>query len=440
MKLAAKPLFTFAVAALALASCAPQAATQPEMQTATAAAEAPLPAFANVEAVAERFVSEGKVANMVVGVALPDGGEAWVREGTLAFGSDVAADEQSLYRVYSMTKPVTGIAAAILVDEGKLELDQPISDFFPEFADMEVLVDPESLDETRPAARQITVRDLLTHTAGLSYSIGEGPLAKAYAQAGIVPGFRRRTIGPPPGPQPASLDAFARKVAELPLRTDPGTEWHYSISLDLLGAVVEKASGMPFETFLEQRIFDPLGMDDTGFVVPAADVGRLTDNYFLMNGRPVPADPAADSEYLEAAPFPAGGAGLVSTGEDYLRFIEAAANGGRLDGEQALPAGAVRLATSNLLPEGVTFGAFGADAQGFGAGGRVITNPAGGEVLGSYGWGGAASTLASAFPNENIAFVMMTQLLGADDLKIREALAQALAADLAAMQQMAAAE
>lgn len=413
-----------ALAAAALTALAAPALAQPAVQPQAAAASE----LTNLEQLAASYVDSGKVANMVIGVSLPDGSVRWVEDGTLALDGDTAADEQSIYRIYSMTKPVTGMAAALLIEEGKLGLDQPLSDFFPQFAEMHVLTDPDTAGETVAAKNAITVRHLLTHTAGFGYSIIPSGIADAYREAGIVPGQRRPNPMMPSGEQPASLTEFMERLSAFPLRSEPGTEWSYSIGLDVMGAVIEKASGMPFEQFLQTRIFDPVGMDDTGFVVPQEDLGRLTTNYYLFQGNLMPIDTPADSEYASAAPFPSGGGGLASTAEDYLRFMTAMANGGMLDGQQVLPADAVKLATSNIMPPNVEYQGGG----GYGAGGRVVTM-AGQGPMGSYGWGGAAGTLATAMPNERSAVVLMTQYMPQNAYGLQEALADALMKDLGAM-------
>ncbi|MBZ6378178.1 hypothetical protein B5C34_01150 [Pacificimonas flava] len=431
------------VAALLLAGCA-----QTGAPTSTASAPAPTaepaqaqaPELDQLSALAARYVAEGKVANMVIGVSLPGGETRYVSSGTLALGGDQAADEQSLYRVYSMTKPIIGLATAMLIDEGKLQLDQPLSDIYPAFADVRVLADPDTPGETVALASPITIRHLVTHTSGFGYSIVPSGISQQYSDAGIVPGLRRPNPLMPSGEQPQSLDAFMERLSGLPLRHQPGTDWSYSIGLDVMGAVIQKVSGMPLETFLQQRIFGPLGMDDTAFTVAQDDLDRLTTNYFLMNGSMVPVDTPADSEYATPAPFPAGGAGLVSTTEDYLRFMTAMANGGMIEGRQAVPADAVALATSNILPDSATFTLSSAggineagSAQGYGAGGYVITGSAGALPDGAYGWGGAAGTLASAFPLQGVGLVMMTQYMPSGTYQIAPELQQAVAADLSAL-------
>lgn len=394
----------------------------------------PEPTLPSLQAVAERAVSQGLTPNMVIGVSLPDGEIIWIRKGTLAFGDATAANENSLYRAYSLTKPITSFAAMLLIDEGVIDLDQPVSDFIPGFANVQVLVDPDTFGETRPPARPITVRHLLTHTSGLGYSTIPSALSEAYARAGIVPGLRLpHPLRPIYGEEPDSLQAFAERVATLPLRVDPGTDWHYSIGHDVLGAVIEVAAGMPFEQFLQDRIFTPLGMNDTGFVVATEDLDRLTTNYARLNGEIVMHDAPGASEYASAPPFPSGGAGLVTTPRDYLRFMTAMANRGRLDGEQILPSSAVNTAMSNLLPEGVVFdgfGAFAAQGQGFGAGGRVWVQETETEPIGTFGFASAASSLATVIPSENTAIVMMTQMLFANDLRMIQDVSAAFATDV----------
>lgn len=384
-----------------------------------AMAQPELPAL---RAVSEGSVAEGFAANMVIGVRQADGDTTWISQGSLAFGDDQAAGPDSLYRAYSLTKPVTSVAAVLLIEDGVLGLDEPIATYLPAFAEMEVLVDPNTFGDTRPATAQITIRHLLTHTAGLGYSLIPSGLSETYAEAGVVPGLRLpHPLAPTYGAEPDDLRAFADRVATLPLRVDPGVEWHYSIGHDVLAAVIEEVAGQSFETVLETRIFQPLGMEDTGFVVAPADLDRLTTNYARLNGETVVHDTPENSAWSAQPSFASGGAGLVTTPQDYLRFMSAMANGGQLDGAQVLPEAAVRLATSDLLPDGVTFdgfGAFSSTGQGFGAGGRVWTRPHGGEPEGTFGFASAASSISTAIPDNGTAMVMMTQMLFANDLNM----------------------
>ncbi|MGB7406610.1 MAG: serine hydrolase domain-containing protein, partial [Pacificimonas sp.] len=224
-----------APAALLLASCAATpAVTQAQPAAALAPAAAPAPSFANLQALADRYVAEGKVANMLIGVAQGDQPAVWVSAGTLAKDGMNVVDDQSIYRIYSMTKPIIGVATTMLIADGKLGLDQPVSEIFPEFADVKVAVDRTGdVTDVRDPARDMTIRHLLTHTAGLSYAgIQQNAVAKAYRTAGLTPGVRRLGVQPGDGAQPESLEAFAATLAEQPLIADPGTEWAYSVSID----------------------------------------------------------------------------------------------------------------------------------------------------------------------------------------------------------------
>lgn len=309
-------------------------------------------------------------------------------------GTPVGAD--TLWRLYSMTKPVTGIAAMLLIEDGKMKLDQPIADFLPAFANMKVQNTPDgSITDVRPAKGPITVRHLLTHTAGLGYNIVQkGPIKKAYDDAGIVGGQASRLPIPgfaPVTPAP-SLAVMADRLAALPLVYEPGTKWSYSIGLDLMGRLIEVVSGQAFDAFLKARLFDPLGMTSTGFMVKAADVGRFTSNYAPFSSALIPFDPAPSSIYLDPPPYPFGGGGLVSSARDYDRFLAMLLGEGATGGVRVMKAETARLAMSNLLADSVDRKGTFIDGQGFGAGGRVSlpTSP-GGE--GIFGWAGAAGTI-----------------------------------------------
>ena len=222
------------------------------------------------------------------------------------------------------------------------------------------------------------------------------------------------------------FEAFADRLAGLPLIAQPGKRWHYSASIDLLGRVVEVVSGQPFAEFLAERIFEPCGMDSTWFQVPASERARLTDNYFILEGRPIPIDMAATSVFLDAPAFPAGGGGLVSSPRDYDRFLRMVLGLGTIDGRRVMAEEAVRLGVSNLLPEGAdTSGTFVA-GEGFGAGGRVQGR--------SFGWGGAAGTLGSVDFDLGLRAGLFTQYMLAETYPVRRDFVAALMSDLAAMQ------
>ena len=384
----------------------------------------------NVTALVDKYVSERKVANMVATLGWGTRDPLMIAEGTLSLGGTTAADADSLYRIYSMTKPITGMAAMMLIDEGRMRLDQPIAELLPAYANMTVQKTYDgSVTDVVPAERPITVRHLLTHTAGLGYGIVQkGPITKAYEEQGLVPGQVSRLPIPGLGRATAvqGLDKFADRLAKLPLVLQPGTKWSYSVSLDLLGRVIEVASGMAFDEFLRTRIFEPTGMSSTWFTVPQSEIGRFTTNYGIMNGTPLPMDPAKASIYLDKPPFPFGGAGLVSSPRDYDRFLKMLLGYGVIDGKRVMGELAVRVGTSNLLPDTATTEGTWIEGQGFGAGGRVSD--------GSYGWGGAAGTVAFVNHKAGLRANLMTQYMPSEAYPIHEAFPKAVVADLAAMQ------
>lgn len=353
-------------------------------------------AYPATAAFIEGFVDRRELAGTLAAIGKGQGALDVFGAGTQAMDSARAVDGDTIWRLYSMTKPVTGIAAMILIEDGKLKLDQPIADILPAFAKMKVQNTPDgSLTDVRDATTLITVRHLLTHTAGLGYGIVQkGPLRDAYNEQGILGGqVSRLQIPGLPASKPApSLAEFADRLAKLPLVHEPGTQWSYSVGLDLLGRVIEVVSGQPFDLFLKTRLFDPLGMKSTGFQVAAADVGRLSTNYAPFGGALLPIDPATSSIYLDKPPIPYGGGGLVSTARDYDRFLAMLLGEGETDGVRILKPETARLAMSNLLPAGASTKNSFVEGEGFGAGGRVSlpTSPTGEGV---FGWGGAAGTI-----------------------------------------------
>ena len=440
--------------ALAFAA-APQAAPAPQTLPAPAV---PLPAtLPATRALFESYVAEHKLPGIVGAFGYRDQPTIFVSAGRISDDPGAApAGPDSLWRVYSMTKPVTAMAAMILIEEGKMSLDQPVSDFIPAFRTMRVQISPDSL-ETRPAARPITIRNLLTHTAGLGYSIiTKGPLLGEYNRLGLNPGAisapleaaARRT-------RPATLAAFADRVAEAPLIADPGTKWSYSIALDVMGRVIEVASGSSFDAFVQHRIFDPLDMKSSYWTVPRSEVGRFATNYIfqreamqqLAGGRPVdvskidrkarlPIDPAANSVWLSPPSFPYGGAGLVMSARDYDRFLHALQDGGTLDGKRVLRPATAALMMSNLLPPGVTYGTRPsgeplAVKTGYGAGGSVtLEDQPGGARKGTYGWGGAAGTTGWVDPARHMRGTIMVNYFPSEQWPVREQTVAALLTDL----------
>ena len=385
--------------------------------------------YPTIKAEFDSYVSSGKLPGVLATIGRASGLPDVIAVGTQGLGEKTPVNIDTLWRVYSMTKPITGMAAMILVGEGKMKLDQPISEFLPEFANMTVLTHPEKSMDAVPAKNQITVRHLLTHTAGLGYSIiTKGPLLQAYLDNGITPGIVSRF--PIPG-QPTStptpdLKTFSERLAKLPLIAEPGTKWSYSISLDLLGRVIEVASGMDFEAFLKTRIFEPLKMNSSYFQVPKSETPRLVSNYAPVNGVLFPIDPAATSIYLDKPAFAFGGAGVVCSARDYDRFLNMLANYGELDGVRIMSPKTAALAMSDLLPPAVsTDGAF-LSGAGFGAGGRVGK----GANEGVYGWGGAAGTVAFVDPKRKLRAICMAQYMPSSAYSLPENFAKWVLKDL----------
>lgn len=383
----------------------------------------------NVSAMVQKYVTERKVANMVATLGWGDKEPLYIARGTLALGGTVKADADSLYRIYSMTKPITGMAAMMCIEDGLMTLDQPIADFLPAFAEMRVLKTAQGpLADTLPAKRPITVRHLLTHTAGFGYDIiTKGPLLDAYLANGLTGGqVSRLPIPGFPNAKPApGIAAFTDRLAKLPLIAQPGSKWSYSLSLDVLGRVIELASGQKLDAFLQDRIFGPLGMDSTYFQVPKGDLARLTDNYGILGGVPLPLDPAAASIYALKPPIIWGGSGLVSSPRDYDRFLAMLLGYGMLDGKRVIGEAAVRMGTSNLLPEGASLAGTWLQGQQFGAGGRVHN--------GTFGWGGAAATLAAVDFKHGLRAGLFTQFMPDNTYPLRADFEAAIKQDVEAM-------
>ena len=391
-----------------------------------------------VTAMIDGYVANGRLAGAVAAMGWGTAAPGFIARGKNALEPGAAvADPDGLYRVYSMTKPITGMAAMMLIDEGKLGLDQPLADLLPKFARMQVQVTPDgSITDLKAAVSQITIRNLLTHTAGLGYTIIQnGPIKAAYEAAGCVPGQISRL--PIPGlsraPAVQGLAIFADRLAELPLVYEPGSKWSYSVGLDLMGRVIEVASGQPFDTFLQDRIFGPCGMTSSGFQVSPANAARLTSNYGVIAGHLIPLDPAASSVFLDRPAFPFGGAGLVSSPRDYDRFLTMLAGYGRIGNTRVMSELAVRVGTSNLLPEGASLEGTMVAGAGFGAGGRVGLA----DDLGTYGWGGAAGTVAFVNLRHGVRGSFFTQYMPSNAYPLFTEFPQTVQRDLAAMRHAA---
>lgn len=387
----------------------------------------------NVSALIDEYVPTGKLANMVATLGWNQAVPTVIARGRQSIGQPTNADVNSLYRIYSMTKPITGMAVMMLIDQGKIGLDQSLGEILPAFKNMQVQATPDgSITDTVPAVRPITIRQLLTHTSGLGYGIVQkGPIKDAYEEMGLIPGqvSRLPIPGMGRGKPIGSLELFADKLATLPLVYQPGSKWSYSVGLDLLGRVIEVASAMAFDEFLSKMIFEPAGMTSTYFTVPQADLPRLTTNYGVMAGTLIPIDPPSASIYSDKPAFPYGGAGLVSSPADYDRFLRMLLGYGKIDGTRVMSEQAVRMGTSNLLPDTAETEGTWVAGEGFGAGGRVGL----GEKDGTYGWGGAAGTVAFVDMKRGLRAAIYTQYMPVDAYPIHDRFPKAVVADLMAM-------
>lgn len=338
-----------------------------------------------------------------------------------AFGmADIEAGKpmrlDTIHRIYSMTKPITSVAVMMLYEEGKFQLNDPVAKYLPEFAKMQIGIeekDPQTGKptlKTAPAKRPVTVRDLLRHTAGLTYGFfGDTLVDQEYRKARILSDL--------------NLAEFVTNLSKIPLVHEPGARWHYSVSVDVLGRLVEVLSGKPFDQFLQERIFTPLDMRDTGFHVPADKKDRFAKLYSpTKDGKIQPAIicatrqecvekfPNAVPSYLEPPTLLSGGGGLVSTAYDYLRFCQMLLNKGHYDGKRLLSRKTVQLMSSDNLGTMPGLG----PGVGFGLGFAVSKSPGEAGMMGSageYNWGGAAGTRFWIDPQEELIGIFMIQIL-----------------------------
>ena len=334
--------------------------------------------------------------------------------------ADKPMTRDTLFRIYSMTKPVTTVAAMMLFEEGRLRLEDPVSKFIPAFEETKVFErsGPGGPVLVKPK-RPMTVRDLMRHTAGLSYGwFQDSPVEDLYRKAQpVAPGV--------------TLSEMVDKLAQLPLLYHPGSAWRYSLATDVLGRVVEVVAGEPLDMVFAKRIFEPLGMDETGFFVPEENLGRFAAVYSPVEGyrfgssltaTPETAslallDPPERSPFRLPPAFLSGGGGLVSSTTDYLRFAQMLANGGEGNGMRLLGRKTLELMTMNHLPPPLLPIGIGVDelsGYGFGLGFSVLVNVAQSAALGSpgsYGWGGAATTSFWVDPVEELIGIFMTQFM-----------------------------
>lgn len=342
----------------------------------------------------------------------------------VAAGLPVTPD--TLYRIYSMTKPVTAVAALLLVEEGKLSLDDPVGDHLPAFADMRVYDSGSGADvRTRPVEQPMLIRHLMTHTSGLTFAFYHShPVDALYREAHLESSV-------PPG---ANLAETIDIYASLPLQFEPGTQWNYSVASNVLGRVVEVVSGQRLDEFFAERIFRPLGMPDAGFQVPDEKADRLSELYGDAEGGGI--EPIAGLPLRGGRPrFLSGSGGMAASPYDVHRFAEFLRRRGELDGVRLLAPETVDLMASNHLPDGADMRAFGSPAHqesgndgiGFGLSVSVVIDPERTQSptgLGTFGWSGAATTTFWVDPSQDLTVQFMTQLRPKSSLKIMPELKQ----------------
>ncbi|MDG1762240.1 MAG: serine hydrolase [Flavobacteriaceae bacterium] len=376
-----------------------------------------------ITSLSEEYVKSNKVPGIVTMVS---------RNGKIvyyeAFGNR-GADDQSkmkkddLFRIYSMTKPITAVAAMQLYEEGKFHLNDPVTKFIPEFENIKVLNDKGVVVSSE---EKMTMQQLLTHTAGFSYGFNPNDMVdQKYGEAKLW--------------ESKDLDDFTEKIAALPLKFEPGTKWHYSIAVDLTGLIVERLSGKSLEDYFQDHIFNPLGMKDTFFEVPKNKSDRFLPNHYFdastKSPKTLPIDPNSAMSNYEKVSLYSGGGGLVSTAMDYMIFTECLRNGGIYNGKRILGPKTVQFMTKNHLEGSLTntvnsgenpLSKAQSDGFGFGLGFGIVTNSINNRVIGSdgeYNWGGAAGTVFWIDPAEDLVVVSMIQLMGSpwslrEDLKV----------------------
>jgi CubicO group peptidase (beta-lactamase class C family) len=358
-------------------------------------------ALAQVDDKMEELVKEQRLAGGIVVIARKGKIAHFKPYGLRDRQAKLPMEKDTIFRIYSMTKAVTSVAALMLHEEGKLGLDDPLSKFFPSLKDLKV----HTKDGLVGLKREPTVSDLMRHTAGLTYGRTKiSAVDQAFKEAKMLD----RGI---------KLKPMISAMSPVPLIYQPGTDWGYGVATDVLGGVVEVASGQKLDAFFQERILKPLGMKDTGFFVPKDKVGRFAVNYSYKNKRLSVKDAAKTSKYLENPSFLSGGGGLCSTADDYMRFLLMVSNGGKFGKERLLKKKTVRLMTTNQIPKGggwVTFGDQIRGGVGFGLGFSVRVKMSDWDPdgrVGEYGWGGAASTHYWVSPKDDLVVLTLEQVM-----------------------------
>jgi len=339
--------------------------------------------LARIRPAMQAYVDDGRLAGVMTMVARRGQVVHWDAVGLRDLDAADPLEPDDIFRIFSMTKPITTTAVMILVDEGAVALDDPLSKYVPEFATVEVLT---ANGERVPANTPITIQHLLTHTSGLTYGFfGDSPVDRLYRESGVMAAEH-------------GLERFAADVASLPLLAHPGEVWNYSVSTDILGRVVEVASGQSFDTFLETRILGPLGMTDTAFQVAADTLDRFSGSHATVEGALRMTDSPVDGQYTRPPTWLSGGGGLTSTASDYIRFAQMLLGEGALDGVRILTPDTVRGMRTNHLPDRlvpIELAGYLSPGYGFGRGFAVLVDETASpepDNTGVHRWAGAANT------------------------------------------------
>jgi CubicO group peptidase (beta-lactamase class C family) len=372
------------------------------------------------------YIEPGKIAGCQIAVRR-HGHLAYARSlGQMDLATGRPLNDDTIFRIYSMTKPITSIALMSLYEQGHFQLDDPVSRFVPSWANQVVYVSGEGETlKTQALTRPVSIRDMLRHTGGLTYGGGLPGVGIQHPVDHVYRGLKVRSMG-----GTDSMQGFMDKLSQVPLVYQPGERWMYSLSTDVCGALVEIIAGKPFAQVLQEMIFDPLGMVDTAFHVPADKQSRFAANYQRGADKQLEViDEPTKSPYLQPPGFYSGGGGLVGTVADYMRFCEMLRQGGELDGVRIIGPRTLAMMHMNHLPNGqdLTTSAIGAFSEtsnagvGFGLGFASTMDQVAAGVMGGgdYYWGGAASTIFSVDPVEDMSMVFMTQLMPSNTFNFR---------------------
>ncbi|ETX05302.1 MAG: beta-lactamase [Candidatus Entotheonella gemina] len=374
----------------------------------------------------QRYIDAGKVAGTLTLVARHGQIAYFEPQGHLELDRVRPMQRDTIFRIYSMTKPITSVALMMLYEHGRFQLDDPVHKFIPAWQNLRVYVSGNHpMFVTKATERPMTIRDLLSHTSGLTYGFMERTnVDAAYRKLGIA---NMAEMG-------YTLQDMAGQLAELPLEFSPGTRWNYSVSTDVAGYLVELISGQSFDAYLRDHIFEPLGMSDTNFVISDDRLPRLAHCYVLQpDGNPAILDAPETSEYRQRS-FWSGGGGLLSTAQDYYRFTSMLLNRGELDGVRLLGRKTLELMTKNHLPGGQDimelappgmFSEVAYNGVGFGLGFSVMQDPTRAQVVGTpgeYAWGGLAGTAFWVDPAEDLIVIFMIQLVPSSAYPLRREL------------------